>query len=141
MSNSTERNNMPYGYQDTSYRAAGKEDGLRKLCEQFYENMDQFPEAKKIREMHEESLEVMIDKLTLFLCMWLGGPKTYREKYHFVGMPEAHKHLKIGHSEKEAWLLCMDKAIDEQNYLEDFKIYLKEQLRVPAEFIRKVANQ
>ena len=35
----------------------------------------------------------------------------------------------------ESWILCMQKAVDEQPYEESFKIYLIEQLRVHAERI------
>ena len=46
---------------------------------------------------------------------------------------------KYGIEESEAWLLCMQKAVDLQPYEADFKVYLMEQLRVPAERIRKVS--
>ena len=128
-----------YGYLDTSYIAAGKEEGLRALSVEFYSIMNTIPEAKKIRDMHEENLDLMVDKLTLFLCMWLGGPKTYREKHSKFGMPQAHQHLVINEKERDAWLLCMDCAVDKQDYSEDFKKYLKMQFRFPAEMIRKTS--
>lgn len=142
MSSSTNKEESEnYGYQDTSYRAAGELAGLRQLCIEFYKNMDSLPEAQKIRAMHEENLEPMIEKLSLFLTMWLGGPKTYREKYKFVGMPQAHKNFVINEPETEAWLLCMDRAIDQQNnYADSFKKYLKTQFRFPAELIRKTSR-
>lgn len=139
MSNSI--NSAPtYGYQDTSYNAAGKEDGLRKLSVEFYKNMNELPEAKTIRAMHEDDLDVMVEKLTLFLTMWLGGPKKFIEKYGRANMPQAHQHLVINEDEKKAWLLCMDKAVDNQPFREDFKTYLKEQFRFPAELIRKTSR-
>lgn len=125
---------------DSSYQAAGLEPGLRKLCTDFYELMDTLPEAQEIRKMHTDDLEIMVDKLTLFLSMWLGGPKTYQEKYHFVGMPVAHQHLVILESHRDAWLLCMDRALDLQPYAKDFKEYLKKQLRFPAEMIYRTSR-
>lgn len=132
-------NNPPYGHLDTSYIAAGKEEGLRALSIDFYLIMNTIPEAKVIRDMHEENLELMTDKLTLFLSMWLGGPKIYREKYSKAGMPQAHQHLVINEMERDAWLLCMDRAVDKQNFSDDFKIYLKKQFRFPAEMIRQTS--
>jgi len=44
----------------------------------------------------------------------------------------AHKHLNIGQEESDAWLLCMQNAVNKQPYLADFKVYLMEQFRVPA---------
>lgn len=138
MSNFT--NEERFGYLDTSYKAAGEEPGLRSLCIEFYRLMDTLPEAKKIRDMHNEDLELMVDKLTLFLSMWLGGPKLYKEKYSKLGMPAAHQHLVINESERDAWLLCMDKAIDQQRFSENFKQYLKTQIRFPAEMIRRTSK-
>lgn len=139
MSNFT-NNPTSYGFQDTSYKAAGEEDGLRALSIDFYKIMDSLPEAKLIREMHKEDLSMMIDKLTLFLSLWLGGPRKYIEKYGNANMPQAHAHLIIDENERDAWLLCMDKAIDQQQYSKDFKEYLKKQFRFPAEMIRKTSR-
>lgn len=139
MSNSI--NETPsFGYQDTSYKAAGEEAGLRKLSIDFYSYMDQLPEAQTIRRMHKEDLSLMIDKLTLFLCMWLGGPKKYIEKYGSANMPQAHQHLVINEPERDAWLICMDKAVDQQSFSSEFKEYLKAQFRFPAEMIRKTSQ-
>ena len=142
MSNSTnnESEEKRYGHLDTSYKAAGKEPGLRKLSQDFYQIMSTLPEAKTILDMHNEDFTVMVEKLTLFLSMWLGGPRTYREKNIGKGMPAAHSHLIINEKERDAWLLCMDQAVDQQNFPEDFKIYLKEQFRTPAEMIRRTSR-
>jgi hemoglobin len=95
MSNFTDSDKPKFGLADASYQAAGQEAGIRKLCIEFYKQMDSLPEAQKIRDMHSESLDLMIDKLTLFLCLWLGGPKDYIDKYGSPNMLEAHKHLTI----------------------------------------------
>ncbi len=121
------------------YIVAGEEPGIRKLCEDFYHLMDTKEEAREIRHMHTDSLEIMIDKLTLFLCMWLGGPRWYVEKYKFVGMPQAHRHLVINEPQRDAWLLCMDEAIEKQLYEEDFKEFLRTQFRFPANMIMEAS--
>lgn len=126
----------PYGQGDSSYQAAGGIDGLQLLSDCFYGYMDQLPEAAGIRAMHSENLAVSIDKLACFLSGWLGGPKLYREKYGKIIIPSAHRHLAIGSIERDAWLLCMEKAVAEQPYADDFKVYLLKQLSVPAEFCR-----
>lgn len=140
MSNFINNEKPKYGVLDTSYIAAGCEAGLKKLCIEFYSQMSTKTESQKIRAMHKDDLDIMIDKLTLFLTMWLGGPKTYAEKYEFVGMPQAHKHLIINEEERDAWLLCMDAALDLQSYDENFVTYLKAQFRFPAEMIMKVSQ-
>ncbi len=126
----------PYGHQNTSYLAAGGEVGLRVLVERFYEEMDKHPEAMKIREMHNADLTEVKDKLTRFLCGWLGGPKLYQEKYGSINIPQSHAPFPIGRSERDAWLLCMQRAVDAQPYDEEFKVYLMKQLSIPAERVR-----
>lgn len=123
---------MVFGHQDCSYQSAGGEVGLMKLSKDFYAFMDSLPEAKVIRAMHPSDLTLSIEKLALFLCGWLGGPKLFQEKYGPIHIPQRHSHLKIGTTEKEAWLLCMKKALEKQPYDESFKEYLVTQLQVPA---------
>ncbi len=125
--------NEPYGSGDASYKAAGEYDGIKKLVDAFYSAMESLEEAKKIRNMHSANLEESRDKLTRFLCGWLGGPKLYSEKYGSIRIPVAHRHLEIGTSERDAWLKCMKTALETQPYEDDFKEYLMKQLYVPAE--------
>lgn len=129
-----------YGQQDASYQAAGGLEGITKLVESFYGYMDKLDEAKIIRAMHPKDLTVSKDKLTCFLSGWLGGPRLFAEKYGAISIPMIHKHLTVNSAERDAWLLCMKRAADDQNYEEKFKTYLLEQLFVPAERIRQVSK-
>ena len=86
--------------------------------------------------MHPANLEVSRDKLSRFLCGWLGGPKRYSEKYGPIQIPRAHVRFAIGAQERDAWLSCMRAALEEESYAEDFKAYLLRELAVPAERIR-----
>jgi hemoglobin len=122
-----------YGDGDASYRAAGGEAGIRRLVDAFYHCMERRPEAAGIRKMHPADLTVSRDKLTCFLCGWLGGPRLYTEKYGPIRIPQVHSHLEIGPSERDAWLLCMREALEGQPYAASFKQYLIDQLYVPAE--------
>lgn len=130
-----------YGFSDTSFKAAGEEAGIRKLVDDFYRFMDELPEAKVIREMHKTDLTSSRDKLTLFLCGWMGGPKLYHDKYGSINIPRDHSHLPIGEAERDAWLLCMERAIALQPYSPEFGQYLLTQLRIPAERIFAVAKK
>jgi len=78
------------------------------------------------------SLDVSRDKLARFLCGWLGGPKLFSAKYGPIKIPMAHAHLPIVRADHDAWLACMEEAIALQPFHESFKVYLLEQLRVPA---------
>lgn len=134
---------VKYGDRDASFRAAGGEAGIRRLCEDFYAEMRTLPEAKTIFEMHSEDLTVITDKLATFLCAWLGGPphfiETYRAKYGPIHIPSAHRHLVINEPERDAWLLCMKRALEKQPYAPEFREYLNQQFYFPAERIRQTS--
>ncbi|WP_020679855.1 group II truncated hemoglobin [Marinobacterium rhizophilum] len=125
-----------YGDGDTSYQATGGIAGIRRLVDAFYDQMESLPEAAEIRALHPRNLDESRDKLSCFLSGWLGGPKLYREKYGPISIPAAHAHLGIGSQERDAWLLCMEKALDQQSWPEGFKHYLLRALSVPAERCR-----
>ncbi len=122
-----------YGDGDTSFQAAGGEEGIRKLADAFYDVMAELPQAKLIHDMHGDNIDILRDKLARFLCGWLGGPKLFREKYGPIQIPKAHNHLDIGIEERDAWLACMKQALAQQPYAEDFKDYMLKELFRPAD--------
>lgn len=122
-----------YGQGDVSFTAAGGFEGIKQLVDAFYDAMETLPQAKNIRDMHNPDLTESRDKLTRFLTGWLGGPKLFSEKYGPIRIPVAHRHLDIGPAERDAWLACMQIAVNAQPYLQDFRNYLMTQLYVPAE--------
>lgn len=130
-----------YGFSDNSFQAAGGIEGIRKLVDDFYHEMEALPEAAVIRKMHKPDLTESRDKLTLFLTGWMGGPSAYHEKYGSINIPRSHAHLPIGEAERDAWLLCMERALEKQNYAPEFSRYLLEQLRIPAERIFMVRGR
>lgn len=129
-----------YGVEDASYRAAGEREGITALVDVFYRFMDELPEAARIRRMHPRDLTESRDKLSRFLCGWLNGPKLYSEKYGPIKLPSAHKHLPVGPEDRDAWLLCMERALLESDYPPDFRAYLLRELRAPAERIVQVSR-
>ena len=63
-------------------------------------------------------------KLASFLSGWLGGPKLYTKHYGSISIPFAHKHLNIAIEESNAWILCMQAAVDNPPDEATFKTYL-----------------
>jgi len=129
-----------YGVGDNSFQAAGGEEGIRKLVDEFYHQMEILPEAQHIRSLHKADLDIVKDKLSVFLIGWLGGPRKYAEKCGSISIPMFHRYLDIKEAERDAWLLCMKEALKDQDYDEDFKEYLIFQLGIPAERIRQVSQ-
>lgn len=125
-----------YGVGDASYRAAGERDGIARLVDRFYEYMDALPDARTIRAMHPPDLALAREKLKVFLWAWLGGPNEYRDRFGPISIPGAHARFPIDEPERDAWLLCMARAVDEQPWTEAFKHYFMRAIAVPAERVR-----
>lgn len=96
------------------FNALGGEAGVRKLVDRFYDLMDALPEAAAIRAMHPPFLDESRDKLTWFLIGWLGGPPRYVERFGHPRLRARHLHVAIGDPERDAWMLCMRRAMEEQ---------------------------
>lgn len=129
-----------YGVMDSSYQAAGQEAGIRKLVDEFYHQMETLKKGQHIRAMHTDDLDIIKDKLAVFLMGWLGGPRNYAKKYGQMSIPMVHKHLVIGEEERDAWLYCMNEALIYQDYTDEFKAYLIHELSRPAEAIMRVSQ-
>lgn len=125
-----------YGVADASYRAAGERDGIARLVDAFYDHMEARPFAQTVRAMHVPDLSLSREKLKVFLCAWLGGPSEYRERFGPIAIPHVHAHLAIDEAERDAWLGCMQLAVDEQPWAPDFKAYFMRAIAVPAERVR-----
>ena len=97
----------------TPYEVIGGESAIRTLVEKFYYYMDTLPEAKGIRDIHQADLTSAETKLFKYLTGWLGGPNLYIEEYGHPMLRARHLPFAIGESERDQWMLCMNKAIDE----------------------------
>ena len=110
----------------TPYQILG-EDGIRQLTNTFYDIMDSLPEVAGLRAMHAKDLSMMKEKLADYLIGWMGGPPLYANKYGTVCMTTPHEPYHIGPAERDQWLLCMDKALEQTGASEE----LVEMLKIP----------
>jgi hemoglobin len=135
-----ERQPGEYGYEDTSFRTLGGEAGVRTLVDLFYDAMERRSDARKILAMHPSDLSISREKLWIFLCGWLGGPKRYAERWGPIRIPAAHAHLRVAEAERDAWLACMQEAIEAVDVPDDFREYFMREIRVPAERVMQAAR-
>jgi hemoglobin len=126
-----------FGAGSASFDAAGGEAAIRRLVDVFFDRMAADPRFLTIHAMHPDDNEMSRDKLSRFLCGWLGGPKRFQEKYGSISLPVAHQHLAVTEVERDQWLTCMSESVEEQPFPPDFKRYLMAQLAVPAEAVRR----
>ncbi|MCF3643126.1 group II truncated hemoglobin [Rhizobium sp. TRM95111] len=109
MSDATE----PSGETITLYQAIGGDAGVRRLTARFYELMDTLPEAANCRAIHPPSLAESEEKLYEYLSGWLGGPPLYTEKRGHPMLRRRHFAAGIGPKERDEWLFCFNRALDE----------------------------
>ena len=129
-----------YGKGDATYQAAGGQVGIRRLVDCFFDIMASDPHYATIYQWHPEDKETSRDKLALFLCGWMGGPRLFEEKYGRVRIPEAHRHLQVTAVERDQWLGCMSRALAEQDYPPELVNYLMQQFYIPAERVRQACT-
>lgn len=98
--------------------------------------MDTLPEAIDIRGQHSPDLAEAEEKLFLFLSGWTGGPPLYIEKHGHPKLRARHLPFKIGIKERDQWLFCMFKALDEIDIPEQANLVLKSSLSRLADHMR-----
>jgi len=107
------------------YELIGGEAGLKSLVNRFYDLMDSSIEAEKVRAIHPDELTQSREKLFMFLSGWSGGPALYVEKFGHPRLRQRHMPFPIGKAERDEWLWCMNKALDESQLDAQVIEYLK----------------
>ena len=124
------------------YERLGGEAAVRKLVDRFYELMDTLPQAKKIRALHPDDLSGSRDKLFKFLSGWLGGPQLYTQEYGHPRLRARHMPFPVDEVARDAWMLCMKKAIEEMNLDDELlKQHLLHSLFKTADFMRNQPHE
>lgn len=120
----------------TPYELLGGETGIRRLVDRFYDLMDSAPEAANVRALHAASLKASREKLRLFLTGWTGGPPVYVERYGHPRLRMRHFPFAIGQRERDEWLWCMDRALDEHPMPDALRAHLRERFHALADHMR-----
>ena len=80
MSEALEKLHEHYREGDNQFQIVGGEKGCMQLANDFYDQMEILPEARKILFLHPNNLIESRRKLGLFLCGYLNGPERYEEE-------------------------------------------------------------
>ena len=108
----------------TAYERIGGDEGLMNLVTSFYDYMETLPEAKLIRDLHPKDMLNARERLYMFLSGWMGGPDRYIAAFGHPRLRARHLPFPIGTEERDQWLMCMKKALDDM----DVDTMFKEQL-------------
>lgn len=103
--------------------------------------MDSAPEAAQVRALHAASLKQSREKLFLYLMGWTGGPPTYVERYGHPRLRQRHMPFTIGTQERDEWLWCMRRAVDEHEMPEELRTALWQRLMQLADFMRNQPDE
>ena len=98
---------------ETPYEMMGGERTLKRVVNRFYDIMDKDPRAREVRAMHAGDLAPMKEKLFQFLSGWLGGPSLYFQRPDAKCMGSVHAGFAIGEMERDQWMLCMRRALED----------------------------
>ena len=85
-------------------------------------------------------LETSREKLFLFLVGWTGGPPLYVQKFGHPMLRARHLPFPIGIAERDAWVWCMDYALEEHEMPEELREYLRLRFRAVADHMRNKAE-
>lgn len=104
---------MPDPGPKSPYELIGGEPAVRRLVHRFYRLMDELPEAYGIRKLHPANLATSEQKLFEFFSGWLGGPPLFEQRRGPVFLRRRHLPFPIAGAERDQWLMCMHKALEE----------------------------
>lgn len=109
---------------------------VRRIADRFYDIMDSTPEAAGIRALHGPDLTAVRQRLFEFLSGWLGGPPLYFQRPDHKCIMSAHRPFPIGTAERDAWMMCMRRALEESGLPADYRGVLEEAFQRMAEAFR-----
>lgn len=113
----------------TIYEAVGGTEGVRRIVEAFYPKVQEHP---LLGPLFPSDITPVMEKQTLFLSQFFGGPSLYSDQYGHPMMRARHMPFPITPERAEAWLDCMSRALAEIGMPEELRLFIVERLSGPA---------
>lgn len=113
----------------TIYDAIGGAETINRLVSAFYKRVAKDPDLKPI---FPDDLTEVAYKQSLFLTQFFGGPSLYSEKIGQPMMRRRHLPFPITPTRRDAWLRCMEEALDETEISEPYRTVMFEKLTLTA---------
>jgi hemoglobin len=127
--------------EDMPFHRLGGEAGVQALAEAFYDAMDASePALARLHELDEQGKvsRGMRERFGLFLIGWLGGPQHYMEKHGHPRLRMRHGHVPVDVAQRDAWLRCMQRAMDARGVKGNVRRFLDQRFSDVADFLRNV---
>ena len=122
----------------TIYEKMGGEEPLKELVETFYDIIESDPDGEIVHSLHLKGHGMNHTRVAQFefLSGFFGGPQLYIERNRHSDMRLIHEHVEVGHAAAESWLLCMEKAIEQEGFDESLKQSMMKTFTHAAEIVR-----
>ncbi|WP_209864841.1 globin [Paenibacillus shirakamiensis] len=111
------------------YDNLGGEEVLRKLVEAFYPRVQAHP---LLAPLFPEDIYPVMEKQFMFLSQFFGGPSLFSDEYGHPMMRARHLPFPITPERAEAWLSCMQAALEEIGIDDPLKTFIVQRLSGPA---------
>jgi hemoglobin len=120
----------------TPFERIGGQPTVDRIIDAFYDSMDTLPEARIIRALHPEDLGSTRVVLKKYLAEWLGGPPAYSQERGHPRLRARHLPFSIGDDERDAWMFCMRRAMEEVVTDEIAREWILQKLSQVADWMR-----
>lgn len=114
----------------TLFEAIGGFDSVNKLVIALYDRVEKHPDLIPI---FPEDFTETIRKQQLFLTQFLGGPPLYTEDRGHPMLRRRHLPFEITPTRRDAWLACMDEAMNEVDLQEPYRTAIFDRLTTTAQ--------
>jgi hemoglobin len=125
MSDQKHRKSAP----DSPYELIGGAETIARLVDAFYPRVQRDPDLFPI---FPEDITPVRDKQYLFLTQFLGGPPLYSQEYGHPMLRARHMPHPVTPRRADAWLRCMQEAMDEIGLAGEVRDYIFERLTMTA---------
>jgi hemoglobin len=127
----------------TPYERVGGSDAVIRLCERFYDLMDE--REPLLARLHPLDGEGRVsrksrDRFATFLIGWLGGPEDYVKENGHPRLRMRHARIPVDRAMRDAWLGCMFQAMSECGVPAELDAWLRQRFADVAEFMRNVGE-
>jgi hemoglobin len=118
------------------YERIGGAIAIDRVVESFYGAMDALPQAKTIRAMHADDLGAVKLVLKKYLSEWTGGPTLYSPEKGPPRMRQRHMGFPIDDAARDAWMVCMDRALEQHVADAEARAELRGNMKKLADWMR-----
>ena len=121
------------------YTLLGGTTKINALVETFYDLMSE--REPVLAQLHVCTPDGKVDRgsrdrFALFLVGWLGGPDDYVQQHGHPRLRMRHNRVAVNLAMRDAWLRCMQAAMDQHGITGDVRTFLDARFAEVADFMR-----